>query len=267
MADIATLIASAGYLITALLIYRYIRRGKASRTLAASFGAMWAAALFFHAIALGQSLLSPVGLDLSFHNAISLVVWLVSLLLFVTSMRCPMEVVGIPTLSIGAFLIAAGVFHPDLKAQIVQGEPGLEWHVLGSLLAFALFTLSAVQAVVLAYQDHRLRNHQLKGWVSQLPSLQFMESFLFQLIGLGFVLLTLSLISGWLFLDNLLAQHLIHKTALSLLAWIIFGTLLLGRAFAGWRGRTAVRLTLFGFSLLTLAYFGSKLVVEIILGH
>lgn len=267
MADIATLIASAGYLVTALLIYGYIRRGKTSRTLAASFGAVWAASLFFHAIALGQSLLLPVGLDLSFHNAISLVVWLVSLLLFVTSMRCPMEIIGIPTLGIGAILIAAGVFYPDLKEQIVQGEPGLEWHVLGSLLAFALFTLAAVQAVVLAYQDHRLRNHQLKGWVSQLPSLQFMESFLFQLIGLGFVLLTLSLISGWLFVKDLLAQHLIHKTALSLLAWVIFGTLLLGHAFAGWRGRTAVRLTLLGFSLLTLAYFGSKLVLEIVLGR
>ena len=192
-------------------------------------------------------------------------VWLVSLLLFITSMRCPMEIIGIPTLGIGALLIAAGVFHPDLRAQIVQGEPGLEWHVLGSLLAFALFTLAAVQAIVLAYQDHRLHNHQLKGWVRHLPSLQFMESFLFQLIGVGFLLLTLSLISGWLFVEDFLTQNLIHKTILSLFAWIIFGTLLVGRAFVGWRGRTAVRLTLVGFSLLTLAYFGSKLVVEIIL--
>ncbi len=267
MADIATLVAAAGYLITVLLIYLYISRGKSSRKLAAGFGAVWAAALFFHAIALGQSLLSPVGLDLSFHNAISLVVWLVSLLLFITSMRCPMEILGIPTLGIGAVLIVAGIFHPDLKAQIVQGDPGLEWHVLGSLLAFALFTLAAVQAIVLAYQDHRLHNHQLKGWVSYLPSLQFMESFLFQLIGVGFALLTLSLISGWLFVDDIFAQRLAHKTLLSIFAWIIFGTLLLGRAFAGWRGRTAVRLTLVGFSLLTLAYFGSKMVLEIILAR
>ena len=100
-----------------------------------------------------------------------------------------------------------------------------------------------------------------------LPSLQFMESFLFQLIGVGFALLTLSLTSGWLFVDDIFAQRLAHKTLLSIFAWIIFGTLLLGRAFAGWRGRTAVRLTLVGFSLLTLAYFGSKMVLEIILAR
>ncbi len=267
MADIATLIAAALYLLTALLIYRYIRLGKTSHKLAASFGAAWAAALFFHAIGLGQSLLSPVGLDLSLHNAISAIVWLVSLLLFITSMRCPMEIIGIPTLSIGAILITAGTYHPELRTQIVQAEPGLEWHVFGSLLALALFTLAAVQAIVLAYQDHRLHNHKLSGWVRHLPSLHFMESFLFQLIWVGFILLTLSLITGWLFVDNFFAQKLAHKTILSIFAWVIFGALLLGRVVAGWRGRTAVRLTLVGFSLLTLGYFGSKLVLEIILAR
>ena len=265
MADIATLIAAGGYLITVLLIFKYARSPKPSRKLAASFGAFWSAALFFHAIALGQSLLSPVGLDLSFHHALSAVVWLVSLLLFITSMRCPMEILGIPTLTVGAIVIVSGVFHPELKAQIVQGTPGLEWHVLGSLLAFALFTLAALQALVLSYQDHRLHNHQLTGWVSHLPPLQFMESFLFQLIGVGFVLLSLSLLTGWLFVDDIFAQKLAHKTILSVIAWVIFGTLLIGRFIAGWRGRTAVRLTLVGFSLLALAYFGSKLVLEIIL--
>lgn len=267
MADIATLIASAGYLITVLLIYRYIRQGRTSGQLAAAFGAAWSVSLFFHAIGLGYSLLSPAGLDLSINNAMSAVVWLVSLLLFITSMRCPMEILGIPILGIGGLLIALGVFHHPLHAQIVEGNPGLQWHVLGSLLALALFTLAAVQAIMLAYQDHHLHNHNLKGWISYLPSLQFMESFLFQLIGVGFILLTLSLISGWLFIEDFFAQKLAHKTILSIVAWIIFGALLLGRWIAGWRGRTAVRLTLVGFSLLTLSYFGSKLVLEVFLAR
>ena len=92
-----------------------------------------------------------------------------------------------------------------------------------------------------------------------------MEQLLFQLSGLGFVLLTMALVSGALFIENLTAQHLIHKTVLSVCAWVVFGLLLWGRWQFGWRGRTAVRLTFAGSVVLLLAYFGSKLVLELIL--
>jgi len=85
------------------------------------------------------------------------------------------------------------------------------------------------------------------------------------LLTIGFLLLTLSLLSGALFLENLFAQHLVHKTVLSIIAWIVFAVLLSGRWFYGWRGRTAIRYTLSGFVILMLAYFGSKLVLELIL--
>jgi ABC-type uncharacterized transport system permease subunit len=97
--------------------------------------------------------------------------------------------------------------------------------------------------------------------------LETLERLLFQLIALGFVLLTVSLLSGLAFVDDLFAQHLVHKTTLSITAWLIFGLLLWGRWRYGWRGRKAVRLTLAGIILLLLAYFGSKLVLETILGR
>jgi len=87
-----------------------------------------------------------------------------------------------------------------------------------------------------------------------------MEQLLFQFLLCGEVLLTLALLSGFVFLDNMFAQHLAHKTLLSCLAWIVFGILLWGRHFRGWRGSNAIRWTLAGFLLLMLAYFGSKLV-------
>jgi ABC-type uncharacterized transport system permease subunit len=90
---------------------------------------------------------------------------------------------------------------------------------------------------------------------------------MFRLIGAGFVLLTLSLFTGFVFVTNLFTQHLIHKTVLSLIAWTIFGVLLIGRIRIGWRGRSAVRWTVSGFSVLTLAYFGSKFVLEDVLGR
>jgi ABC-type uncharacterized transport system permease subunit len=92
-----------------------------------------------------------------------------------------------------------------------------------------------------------------------------MESLLFQMLATGIVFLTLSLTSGFIFIENLFAQHLVHKTVLSILAWIIFTGLLIGRSRYGWRGQTAIQWTLIGFILLLLAYFGSKLVLELIL--
>src|SRR3546814_4793747 len=92
-----------------------------------------------------------------------------------------------------------------------------------------------------------------------------MERLLFQLIGIGFVLLSLTLISGLWFIHDWLAQHLAHKTILSITAWLIFGTLLWGRVRHGWRGRVAIRWALAGYAMLFLAYFGSKLILEEIL--
>jgi len=100
-----------------------------------------------------------------------------------------------------------------------------------------------------------------------LPALDMLERLLFQLITAGLVFLTISLASGLLFVNDLFAQHLAHKTILSIFAWLVFGILLWGRKFRGWRGRVAVRMTLAGIVLLLLSYFGSKLVLEIILNR
>jgi ABC-type uncharacterized transport system permease subunit len=97
------------------------------------------------------------------------------------------------------------------------------------------------------------------------PPLTLLEGLLFRLIGAGFALLTLALLSGVVFVEDLFAQHLVHKTVLSLLAWATFGALLFGRLRHGWRGRRAVQLTLAAMTLLGLAFFGSKFVLELIL--
>jgi ABC-type uncharacterized transport system permease subunit len=141
----------------------------------------------------------------------------------------------------------------------------LKLHVLLSMLAYSLLTLASVQAVLLWVQDSYLRGRKPGGFVRALPPLMTMESLMFEMIGIGFVLLTLALLSGFAFLDDMFAQHLVHKTVLSVVAWLVFGGLLLGRRLWGWRGRKAISWTLTGFVILILAYFGSKLVLELIL--
>ena len=126
-------------------------------------------------------------------------------------------------------------------------------------------------AVVQLFTDDRAPARALRSAVLQvarrLPPLQTMERLLFQLIFFGFFLLSLTLVSGLLFVDNLFAQHLVHKTVLSFCAWLTFGLLLYGRLRHGWRGRTAVRWALSGYTVLVLAYFGSKLILEQVLGR
>jgi ABC-type uncharacterized transport system permease subunit len=141
----------------------------------------------------------------------------------------------------------------------------MQAHILVSLLAFSLLNIAALQALLLTCQDFQLHRKRSSWFLRSLPPLETMEALLFQMIGVGFFLLSLSLVSGFWFIEDLFAQHLAHKTVLSLLSWLVFGVLLWGRLSFGWRGRTAVRWTLAGFGVLLLAYFGSKLVLEIIL--
>ena len=126
--------------------------------------------------------------------------------------------------------------------------------------------LPAFLAILLALQERALRRHRIdSGLIRALPPLTMTESLLFRLIGVGFVFLTLTLVSGVLFVDDLFAQHLAHKTILSIASWLVFGVLLFGRWRWGWRGGRAVRLTLIGMSVLLLAFFGSKFVLEMVL--
>ena len=147
----------------------------------------------------------------------------------------------------------------------IQMKSGLGAHVLLSLLAYSMLLLASFQALLLSHQNMRLHTHQTSGLMRALPSLEDMEYLLFRFISIGVVLLTFSLISGFLYLDDLFAQRVAHKTILSLVAWVVFSTLLFGRWKYGWRGRKAVRWTITGFILLMVAFFGTKFIQEFIL--
>jgi ABC-type uncharacterized transport system permease subunit len=142
-------------------------------------------------------------------------------------------------------------------------------HIVLSALAYALLTIAVALALALRMLDRRLRSRQPLGWLTALPSVEALEAGTFQALTAGFAVLTLALFSGFVFVQDLFSneQHLLHKTVLSCLAWIVFAVLLFGRWRFGWRGRTATNWVLSGFALLGLAYFGSKIVLETILGR
>ncbi|UXI69599.1 cytochrome C assembly family protein [Tahibacter amnicola] len=205
------------------------------------------------------------GIDLHFFTALSVVVLLVAALTLAVNIARPVAGLGVIV-----FPLAASLVTLDILVQPSSQPLSLGWqiqlHVAVALLAYAVLSLAAVLAILLLGQERALRNHRLSGGlVRVLPPLTLTEALMFRLVGAGFALLTLTLLSGVLFVENLFAQHLVHKTVLSLVAWVVFGVLLFGRWRFGWRGRRAVRLVLTGMGVLLLGFFGSKFVLELVL--
>lgn len=222
-------------------------------------------ACVLHGIIVYQDLITPAGLNLGFFNALSLLTWIIASLLLVAATSKPVETLGIAFFPLAAIGIVLNLLLPSESRLLDNPNPGLEVHILISILAFSFLNIAAIQALLLAIQDRQLHNRHPGGFIRALPPLETMETLLFQIIGIGFILQTLSLISGAVYLENIFAQHLAHKTILSLTAWGVFAVLLFGRWRFGWRGRTAIMWTLSGFITLMLAYFGSKLVLELVL--
>ena len=161
-------------------------------------------------------------------------------------------------------LLAEGtITAPVLEISHTTGH--MTAHIFTSVIAFGVLGVAGVYAIFIALIDHLLRRHSFNKLMQTLPALDTLEELLFHLIKIGLAVLTVSLLTGLVYVDDLFGQHLAHKTILSIFAWLVFATLLWGRWKRGWRGRVAVRMTLVGIALLLLSYFGSKLVLEVLL--
>jgi ABC-type uncharacterized transport system permease subunit len=218
-----------------------------------------------HFTTLYAGMVTPIGINLGFYNALSLLSACIVLFTLISILRYPVEVLGVLVMPIAALALATDMTNTSSQMMPPGSSGGLILHVVMSLIAYSLLGVAALHAIVLSMQNKLLHQHQPGGIVRLLPPLKTMESVLFETIALGFVFLSISLISGMVYLENMFAQHLVHKTVLSILAWIVFAILLIGRWLFGWRGRTAIRWTLGGFISLMLAYFGSKFVLEVLL--
>ena len=219
-------------------------------------------ALLLHGATLYQGILHQSQLYLGLYNALSVTSFLVLVIILFTALKKPVLTISLFVMPFAALIVFLATLYPS------QTEPvdrGLEIHILTSLVAYSLFTVAAIQALLLYYQDKKIRNKQVSFVLRVLPPLQLMEQLLVELMLAGFTLLTLSLISGVVFLEDIFAQHIVHKTALSVNAWLVFAVLLYGRFRHGWRGLTLTIWTVTGYISLLLAYFGSKFVLEILL--
>ncbi len=231
------------------------------------FFIVWFIALAIHILSIHMPLMNGEPLSFSFFTLTSYVMWFISLLLFITTVSRKIESLAIIILPITILSILLGMTIGSGSERIVHMHSGLGIHILISLLAYSVLMLASFQSLLLHTQNKHLHNRQNNGFIRSLPSLEDMEHFLFRLITIGVILLTISLVSGFYFLENLFGSNVAHKTILSIISWVIFTSLLVGRWKYGWRGKTAVRWTLAGFIVLALAFFGSKFIQEFVIDN
>lgn len=222
-------------------------------------------ALLCHAVVAWNSVFDGDGIHLGFYRVSALIFLVINIACIVLLARRPLQNLLVVLFPLSAVSVLVSSFAPETSGHSTDLGHGMLTHIISSILAYAILTLAAIQSALVALQDYQLRHRHTRGIVQILPPLQLMESMLFELLVIGVVLLTVSIGTGFLFVDDLFAQHLVHKTTLTIIAWLLFSILLWGHYQLGWRAQTAVRLTLAGFLFLMLAFFGSKLVLELIL--
>ena len=245
-----------------LIALGYYRSAPALRKLGTTSAVI---AALLHASVTWQAMATPLGWDVNFVHTLSLAALMIVAVLLMTSPWSRTVETGIIAFPGAALCLALQWLLTPEALVLTQVSAMLEMHVFTSLLAYSLLSIAAINALMLAAQDYALRHPRPLRKLELLPPLAVIETVMFRLITAGWVVLTASLVTGLLFIDNLFDQHLVHKTALSLLSWVLFAALLAGRHWLGWRGRHAVNWTLAAMAVLALAYFGSKLVLEVFL--
>jgi ABC-type uncharacterized transport system permease subunit len=218
-----------------------------------------------HVTWLYQHIFVVQGQDLPILNVVSLVSFLIALFSLIISKNLNTGILLPIVYGFNILNFIALIYLPSHYITNLENNPQVGSHIIFALLAYAMMSIASLFALLLAYVDYRLKQHKSPINTLNIPPLMTLEKSLFQFIFIGFVLLTCTLLTGFVFLEDMFAAENAHKTVLSIAAWIIYSVLLWGHYKKGWRGRLVIYITIIGSSFLTLAYFGSRFVREVIL--
>jgi len=203
-------------------------------------------------------------LTLSLLGVSNLVVGVMLLVVAVSSIKVKADSLLLLLLPLVMFNLLGLVAVPAGQTRPIQLDGSQISHILLSISAYAALMTAALQSVLIAVQERRLRSLQ-SGLFGLLPPMEAMEALFIAILWLGLGLLTLSIATGALFLQDMFDQRLVHHTVLTSLSWLVYAGFLAGHHLFGWRGVIAVRWNLAAFALLLLGYVGSKFVIEYLL--
>ena len=224
-------------------------------------------ALVLHALAAYSTMNLPAGINLSLASVVSLTALVVLAMVAATGVARPVHSLLVLLFPLSALALLASLFLQRGQASLDGMSDTLAIHVLVSILAYSILMMAALQSILVGLAERNIRAKSHILMLRILPPLETMEHLLFVMLWVGFVGLTVAIVSGFIYLDDMFAQHVVHHTVLSSASWVVYVVLLVGRQAFGWRGTAAVRWTLSAFALLLLGYFGSKFVLEVLLGR
>lgn len=275
--------AAAGVLYAALAAYFWNSRWRLPRAAGANPGMsarermLLLPPMLLQAWLLYADLIAPETPRFGFAPALAAMTWLAVAIYWIENFFYELDGMLPPVLLIAAAAAPLPAVFPGLTS---GNAASLEFklHLVLAMLAYSLFTLAMLHAVLMAILERKLHNSRqlavgvdgagaFPGALGSLPPLLTLERLLFRLIAAAFIFLSATLATGVAFSESLFGRALSfdHKTLFALLSWATFAVLLAGRHLQGWRGRTALRWTLTGFLFLLLAYVGSRFVLEVVL--
>jgi len=268
-------LAAFAYASLAVMLWRPLSLGAAQARTGAAGRTVLLAAIILQGIGLYQSIIVGASLHLGLAVAISAAIWLGLIVFWLESLLTHIDGLLLILLPVVAVVCALTALFPASHAVAHANSELLRVHLLIALTAYGLITVAALHSVLMALLDRQLHRpveqaanrNFISRALDSMPPLLVQEHLLFRLIWIGFIVLTLAVISGSMVSMGLIGElfPLDHKTVFTLLSWATFGGLLIGRYARGWRGRIALRWTLAGFAFLLLAYTGSRFVLEVIL--
>lgn len=224
------------------------------------------AGVVLHMLGLSQSLFTTGGQNFSLLNVSSLVCWLITAAFTITALRTPILLLLPIVYGFAALMqLLVSVLPAGVQLHHFEQSPWLLLHIMVAFIAYVILIMATLYSFQVSIISQRLKQKHPLPSGTVLPPLMQAEKLLFRLLLLGTFILGLTLVSGAVFSEGFFARHNLHKNLLSLLAFAVFATLLAGHSRFGWRGRTANGLAIAGSILLTLAYFGSRFVREVLM--
>lgn len=264
-----SLFTFVAYGVLAAYFWRALVRGDGDLLSRGAIGHLVLIPLAMHGYLLVQGIFSGGGFDLGVLHALSLIVWLTLLVYWVARFFYPIGGLQTLVLPVAAVVVVLPELFPSDHLLAHTDLFAFKAHITAAMLAYSLFTIAMLHAVLILQVEKRLHHATLPRVLRSLPPLMTMETLLFRMIGIGFVLLTLTLASGVVFSEAIFGKvwqiNRKHEVLFGFISWGVFAVLLWGHRFYGWRGRVAVRWTVGGFVLLLLAYLGSRFVLEVLL--
>ena len=264
---ILSLFTFAAYAVLAVFFLRANARGAGDVSSRGVAGHLVLIPLALHGYLLALDVFAGGGFNLSMTNALSMIIWLTLALYWIVRFFYPIGGLQALVLPLAAIVVLLPELFPTEHQLTNTGLFAFKAHIIAAMLAYSLFTIAMFHAVLIFQVENRLHHAMMPRVLQNLPPLMTMETLLFRMIGIGFVLLTLTLASGMVFSEQIFGKpwQLNHKDLFGFISWAVFAVLLWGHHFYGWRGRIAVRWTVSGFVFLLLAYLGSKFVLEVLL--